>query len=79
MHVVILHPRHIEFVEQGERVLDVHVVVRDAVHHQEAHIFRKGGGVGDGGVEVAGGVVLGGLHVAFGVDGICGEGGRGVS
>lgn len=70
MDIVVLHARHVQPVQQRQRVLEMHVVVRDAVHHQEAHVGCERGRVGDGGVVVAGGVVLGGVHVAFGVDGV---------
>ena len=40
VHVVVVHGVEIEFVEQGQRVLEVHVIVRGAVHDQEA---RRGG------------------------------------
>lgn len=72
MDVVILHARHVQPVQQRQRVLEMHVVVRDAVHHQEAHVGGERGRVGDGGVFVAGGVMLRRVHVAFGVDGVLG-------
>lgn len=71
MDVVVLHARDVELVEQGQCVLHVDVVVSDAVHNEEAHVLGERVHVGDGGVVVAGGVVLRGVHVAFGVDGIC--------
>ena len=70
MDIVVLHARHVQPVQQRQRVLEMHVVVRDAVHHQEAHVGGERGRVGDGRVVVAGGVVLGRVHVAFGVDGV---------
>lgn len=85
--VVVFYTGKVEFVEQGERVLHVHVVVGDAVHEEEADVFGEGVDVVDGRVVVAGGVVLGCVHVPFRVDGVCsnrlsfgrllrGEGGR---
>lgn len=70
MDIVVLHARHVQPVQQRQRVLEMHVVVRDAVHHQEAHVGGERARVGDGRVVVAGGVVLRGVHVAFGVDGV---------
>ena len=37
MDVVVLDAGHVEAVEEGKRVLHVHVVVGDAVHEKEAH------------------------------------------
>ena len=32
MHIVILHTRQIKLIQQRERVLEMNVIVRDAVH-----------------------------------------------
>lgn len=70
MEIVVLHPLQIELVEEGKGRLHVHVVVAGAVHHEEADVAREAGHVADGGVVVAALVVLRGVHVAFGVDGV---------
>jgi hypothetical protein len=70
MHIIILHAREVQLIQQRERVLHVHIVVRDAVHDEEAHVLGEVFDVGNGGVVVARFVVLGHVHVAFGVDGI---------
>jgi len=36
MNVIVLNTGQVEFVEQGERILHVHVVICNAVHEQEA-------------------------------------------
>lgn len=68
MNIVILHARKVKLIQQRERVLHVHVVVRDTVHDEEAHVLGHVFDVGDGSVVVAGLVVLRHVHVAFGVD-----------
>lgn len=73
MEVVILDTGEVEFIEEGEGVLHMDVVVCDAVHYEEADVFLHGFHVGDGSVSVAGRVILWGVHVTFCVDRICGE------
>ena len=70
MDVVILDAGQVQLVEQGQRVLHVHVVVGDAVHDEEAHVGPQRRHVADGGICVALWVVLGRVHVAFRVDGV---------
>ena len=68
--VVILNTSQVQFIKQGQGVLKMDIVVWRAVHYQEAHVLLKGGHVRDGGVVVAGGVVLRSVHVAFCIDGV---------
>jgi hypothetical protein len=41
MHIIILDARKVKLVEQGERVLHVHVVVCYTVHDEESHVFGE--------------------------------------
>lgn len=68
--VVVVNASQVQFVKQIQGVLEMDIVVWNAVHYQEAHILLKGGHVGDGGVIVADGVFLGGVHIAFCIDGV---------
>ena len=70
MNVVVLNTSQVQFIKQIQGVLEMDIVVWNAVHYQEAHILLEGGHVGDGGVVVAGRVVLRGVHVAFCIDGV---------
>lgn len=72
--IIILNTRKIELVEQGKCVLQVHIIVCDTVHDEEADIARKSGRVGYGSVEIAVGVVLRCVHVALGIDRVCSSG-----
>jgi hypothetical protein len=45
MDIVVLDGRQIQLVEEGQRILHVDVVVRDAVHDEEADGVCEGGGV----------------------------------
>ncbi|CAH0055364.1 unnamed protein product [Clonostachys solani] len=68
--VVVLDAGEVEGVEEPEGILEVDVVVGDAVHEEEADVPAEGGGVGDAGGGVAVPVVLGLAHVALGVDAV---------
>lgn len=68
MHIVVLHVGQVQLVDQGERVLDVYIVVGGTVHDQEAHILFQRVHVCDRRVIVSRGVVLRGVHVSFCVD-----------
>lgn len=70
MHIIILDPLQIQLIEQRRSILHVHIVIRNAVHDQEAHVLRQGFDVVDAGVLVAAWVILWRVHVALGVDGI---------
>ena len=48
----------------------MNVVVRDAVHQQEADIPLESGHIANGSVFVAIGIILRGLHISFRVDGV---------
>lgn len=39
MHIIILHARKIKFIQQRQRILHVDIVVRNAVHDEEAHVL----------------------------------------
>lgn len=68
--VVIFDACKIKPVEQSKCVLQVHVIICDTMHDEEANVACKSGRVGYSGVEVAFGIVLGRMHVALGVDGV---------
>lgn len=70
MDIIVVNTRHIEVIKQVEGVLQVHVIVGHAVHHQKPNILLECIHVGDGAIVVPGRVVLGGVHVAFGIDGV---------
>ena len=68
MHVIILHARKVESIQESQGILHVNVVVCYAVHHQETDIALESGHVADGGILVAFRVILRRLHVSFGID-----------
>ena len=70
MIVVILHARQVKFVKEIERVLQVDIVVRHSMHHEEADVVLQGRHVRYGRINVSLWVILRGMHVAFGIDGI---------
>jgi hypothetical protein len=71
MYIVVFHLGNIKLVEQSESILQMNIVVCSTVHDKEALVAAEGADVGDARVLVAGVVVLGRVHVAFSVDGIC--------
>ena len=70
MNVIILHARKIESIKESKGILHMDVVVCYAMHHQETDIALESGHVADGGIFVAGRVILRGLHISFRVDGV---------
>lgn len=71
MDIVIFHARQIQRIQEVETVLEMDVVVADAVQEEETRGLGERGHVVDGVGGVVG-VVRGGEHVAFCVDGVCG-------
>ena len=71
MIIVIFHSREIELVKKGQSILQVDVVVGYTVHDEESNIALEGSRVAYAGVGVALGIVLGSVHVALCVDGVC--------
>ena len=71
MIIVILDSREIELVEERQTILQVDVVVGYTVHDEEANIALEGSRVAYAGIGVALRIVLGSVHVALCVDGVC--------
>jgi hypothetical protein len=71
VHIVVLNVGKVQFVNQGEGVLEMDVVIGSTVDNQEADRVLQGRHVCYGGVAVAPWVMLWRVHVAFGVNGVC--------
>ena len=70
-HVIIIDVPNVQLVDENKRVLEVDVVVRDAVHQQEPGVVTQCGCVADGRVIVARGVMLGRVHVSLRINRVC--------
>lgn len=53
LHIIVVDVRQVQLVEQDECVLQMDVVVCDAVHDHEAHILAECCSVIDGGIVVS--------------------------
>ncbi|KAI6757100.1 hypothetical protein HG531_002925 [Fusarium graminearum] len=70
MNVIVFYTCQVKRVKQRERVLEVDVVVGDAVHNKEALVAAKSSGVSNHGHVVATRVLLRRAHVALCVDAV---------
>lgn len=68
MDIIVVNTRQVKVIKQVESVLQVDIVVGHAMHDQKANILLECSHVGDSAIIVTGRVVLGGVHVAFGID-----------
>ena len=71
VEVVVRHTLEIEFVQQSERALHMNVVIRHAVHHEEADVALESSHVGDSSILEATRIVLRCVHVTLRIDGVC--------
>lgn len=70
-HVIIIDIPNVQLVDEDQGVLEVDVVVRDAVHQQEPGVITQCGCVADCRVVVARGIMLGRVHVSFRINRVC--------
>jgi hypothetical protein len=73
LHVVVVDICQVQLVKQHQSILEMNIIIGNAVHDQEPNIMAQGLYVADGGILIAGGVVLGCVHIALCVDRVCGK------